>query len=492
MTKKQTETIKSRVFSGLIWTFLERTVSQSVTLILSVVLARLLSPTEYGLIAIVMVFISIADVFITSGFGNSLIQKKDADNLDFSSVFYFSFLLSWILYLILYLIAPIISNYYDMPELTLVMRVLSLYIPIIGFNTVQQAFVSKQMLFKNFFVATLSGSIISAIIGIICAYTGWGVWALVVQRISNAMINTVVLWRIVKWRPRLEYSFNRMKGIISYGWKLLASSLLGTFAENITNLIIGKRFSSSDLAYYTQGSTYPRQIGLTINNTISKVIFPTLTHYQDDNLKTKLIMRRAIKTATYIMTPMLFGLAVVAEPLTRVLLTDDWIGIAVYIQIFAVYYSFIPIHTINLQGIKAIGRSDLFLKLEIIKRFFGLAILLFTVLMFDSAIVIALGMILQTIISCFINAFPNSKLLNYGYIEQLKDILPNMVVSIIMSISIYLLVLLDLNDLMLLIVQVVSGMSIYLLLSYLFRIDSFKYLYEIIIEKIIMMKRRKE
>lgn len=491
MKSNQSNTIKSKVFSGLIWTFFERTFSQGITLVLSVILARLLSPNEYGLIAIVMVFISIADIFITSGFGNSLIQKKNADTLDFSSVFYFSIILSLVLYLILYAIAPIISLYYEMPELTIVMRVLGLYIPIIGFNTVQQAFVSKHMMFKKFFVATLSGSILSGLIGIIFALLGGGVWALVVQRLSNAMINTIVLWRIVRWRPRLEYSFQRMKGLISYGWKLLLSSLISNISENLTNLVIAKKFTTNDLAYYTQGSTYPRQIGLNINNTISKVLFPTLTQFQDNTLKIKMVMRRAIKVSTYIMTPMLIGLAVIAEPFVNVLLTDKWIGIVVYIQIFSIYYAFIPLHTINLQAIKAIGRSDLILKLEILKRLVGLTILFITIFFFNSPIIIALGMIIQSVTSGIVNAYPNKKLLNYGYSEQIRDIFPNIFVAVVMGILINFLNVFDLSSLLLLSLQVCLGIVIYILISYLIKIDSYIYLSNIIFEKIISLRERR-
>jgi len=488
---KQISKIKNKVFSGLIWTFFERIASQSFTLLLSLVLARLLSPNDFGLIAIVMVFISLADVFITSGFGNSLIQKKDADNLDFSSVFYFSIVLSCVLYIILFITAPYISAYFEMQDLDMVMRVLGLYLPIIGFNIVQQAFVSKNMMFKKFFVSTLIGTLISAFIGIIYALYGGGVWALVAQRLSSAMINTIVLWRIIKWRPSLEYSFVRMKGIISYGWKLLASSLIASLSENLTNLVIGKKFSSQDLAFYTQGSTYPRQIGTNINNTISKVLFPVLSEYQDDLLKMKLMMRRSIKTGTYILTPMLIGLAVTAEPLVKLLLTERWIEVVPFIQIFSVYYIFIPIHTINLQAIKAIGRSDLFLKLEIIKRIIGLIILFITVVFFDSVIIIALGMIIQTLISCFINSYPNKGLLNYGYYEQLCDIAPNVTISIFMGIFIFSMSLFKLNSIILLILQVIFGVIVYIFISYLFKLDSFKYIRNSILGQIKIRREKK-
>ncbi|WP_051910458.1 lipopolysaccharide biosynthesis protein [Carnobacterium pleistocenium] len=479
----QSNKMKSKVFSGIIWTFLERTASQSVTLILSIILARLLSPDEYGVISIVMIFISVANVFITSGFGNALIQKKNADNLDFSSVFYFSFFLSLALYIILFFAAPIISFYYRMPELTMVMRVLGLYIPIIGFNAVQEALVSKYMMFKKFFISTLSGTILSAIIGIICAYLGAGVWALVAQRLSNVLINTIVLWRIVEWRPTLEYSFTRMKSIISYGWKLFVSSLIGSLSDNLRNFIIGIKFSPEALALYTQGNSYPNQIGTNINSTISKVLFPALSEFQDDLEKTRHIMRRAIKISTYIMTPMLIGLAAIANPLVKLLLTDEWLGIVEYIQIFSIYFIFIPIHTINLQVIKAIGRSDLFLKLEIIKRTYGLLILFITVFFFNSVTTIALGMVLQTLISCFVNASPNKKILKYGYIQQMRDIVPNLVVSFVMGICVYSINLLNLNLIQLLLLQVIVGAITYILISYMFRLDSFKYLSSIILSK---------
>lgn len=476
--------VRKKVFLGLFWTFLERSLSQGITLIVSIILARLLLPEEFGLIAIVMAFITIAEVFITSGFGNSLVQKKNADDLDFSSMFFFSVFISWIIYGLLFVLAPLISRYYENQDLTLILRVLSLYIPLLGFNVVPQAIIIKKMIFKKLFFTTLSSTIFSAILGIVIAYLGGGVWALVVQKLSNALVNTVILFIIVRWTPKLTYSRYRMKSLISYGWKLMAASTISSIFENLNSLIIGKRFSPQELAFFTQGQSYPRQIGTNINSTISRVMFPALSGYQSDVKKMKIMVRRSIKTSTFIMSPLLVGLALISEPLIKLLLTEKWMGIVPFIQIFSIYYIFVPVHTVNLQAIKALGRSDLFLKLELIKRFYGVSILLLMLAIFDTVTSIALGMIAQTLISCIVNSFPNKKLISYGYFEQFKDIIPNIGISAMMGIFVFTIsYFFDFNNVNSIIFKIGIGFLFFITTSILFKNDSYIYLRTIIFSK---------
>ena len=303
------------VVKGFIWRFAERCGAQLVSFIVSIVLARLLVPEDYGTIALVTVFTVILQVFVDSGLGTALIQKKDADDLDFSSVFYFNFVVCLVLYAGMFMAAPYIAKFYDDISLTPVIRVLSLTIVISGVKGIQQAYVSRNMLFKKFFFSTIGGTIFSAFLGIGMAYVGFGVWALVAQQLSNTMIDTLILWITVKWRPKKMFSWQRLKELLAFGWKLLVSALLDTGYNNLRNLIIGKMYSPTDLAFYNQGDKFPKIIITNINTSIDSVLLPTMSNSQDDRERIKQMTRRAIKTSTYVMAPLMMGLAFCAEPI---------------------------------------------------------------------------------------------------------------------------------------------------------------------------------
>lgn len=472
------DNLKGRVLSGLVWRFGERMSAQLVTFIVSIVLARLLSPNDYGAIALVMVFITIANVFVVFGFGSSLIQKKDADNIDFSSVFYFNIVFSILIYGILYIFAPYIASFYKIDILSPVLRVLGIRIIIAGVNSVQQAYVSRHMLFKRFFWSTLFGTLLSGIVGISMAYMGYGIWALVAQYLTNTTVDTIVLWFTVKWRPDFVFSVSRMKDMFSYGWKLLCSGLLDTGYNQLRSLVIGKMYSASDLAFYDRGKQYPSLIVDNINTSISSVLFPAISQEQDDKSRVKAMTRRAIKTSSYIMWPMMIGLGIVAQPLITLMLTEKWIACVPFLQISCFIYGFMPIHTANLEAIKAVGRSDLFLKLEIIKKIMGISVLLIS--MKHGVMAIALSGVVTTLISCFINAYPNIKLLNYTYGQQIKDILPSLLLASFMGIIIYPIKFVIQGEFILIAIQVVVGAIIYILCSALLKVDTFMYMLSLI------------
>lgn len=473
----------NKVISNLIWKFSERMLAQIVTFVVSIVLARLLSPMEYGTIALVMVFITIADVFANAGFGNALIQKLHVDNIDYSSVLYFSLGISFIVYGMLFISAPYIADFYHSQTLCSVLRVLGLRVPIAAFNSVQQAYVSKNMLFKRFFFSTLFGTLLSGAVGCVMAYNGFGIWALVGQYLTNTIVDTTVLWFTVRWRPNLVFSFKRVKTLFSFGWKLLVSSLIDTGYQQLRSLVIGGKYTSSDLAYYNRGQQYPQLVVTNVNTSISSVLFPAISKNQENLETVKNMTRRAIKTSSYIMWPLMFGLAVISKPLVLWMLTDKWLPCVPYLQIACFNYAFWPIHTANLEALKAIGRSDLFLKMEIVKKVIGLVLLIGS--MNYGVMAIALSMIVSTILSSFINAYPNSKILKYSYIDQIKDMLPSILLSLFMSIVIYPISFVIDNSLLLIIVQILIGGMIYILLSRIFRLESFMYI-------INMIKNRKK
>lgn len=471
---------KIKIFNNLIWKFSERISAQAITFIVSIILARLLSPSDYGVIAILLVFIIIADVFVNAGFGNALIQKKDADDLDFSSVFYCGLACSIIIYAIIYFCAPIIAEFYNMPVLEKTLQVLAMRIPIAAVNSVQQAYVSRKMQFKKFFYSTLSGTAISAIVGIMLAYNGFGVWALIWQYLSNALVNTVVLFCVINWQPRLIFSFNRLKNLFNYGWKLLLSGLLDTGYNSLSSLFIGKFYTPLDLAFFDTGKKFPMLIVNNINATISSVLFPALASEQDDQDKIKAHIRKAIKISSYIMWPMMFGIAICAEDIISIVLTDKWLSAAPYLQIACITYGLWPIHTANLQAINAMGRSDIFLKLEIIKKIMGIAGLLISIQY--GVLAIALSEMIIGVISTFVNSFPNKALLNYTYFEQIKDIFSNFLIAFIMTIILMIIPIEKLNFGCLenLLLKIVFGVAIYIFLSVILNNSTFKYLLSMI------------
>ena len=463
------------VTTNFFWRFFERCGAQLVAFVVSIILARLLDPAVYGEIALIMVFTTILQVFVDSGLGTALIQKKNADDLDFSSVFYFNIAVCLVLYGVMFVTAPFIADFYHLPHLTPVIRVLSLTLIVSGVRNIQQSYVSKNLIFKKFFFATIGGTLGSAVVGIAMAYMGYGVWALVGQQLTNVTLGTLILWAIVHWRPKLMFSLQRLKGLFNYGWKLLVSALIDTGYNHLRHLIIGRIYTAKDLAFYNQGSLFPSVIVANINTSIDSVLLPAMAAEQDDKERVRSMTRRAISISTYIMMPVMMGLAVCAEPLVRLTLTEKWLPCVPFLRIYCFTYAFWPVHTANLNAIKALGRSDLFLKLEIIKKIIGLAAILLT--MNISVIAMAYSLFITCILGQLINSWPNKKLLGYHYLAQLKDMLPQIILSTIMGVAIYCINFTGLNDLATLALQIIAGAVIYSFLSKLFKIESFTYIW---------------
>lgn len=476
-------TLKSKTISGLLWKFAERIGAQAITFILSIILARLLTPSDYGAIAILLIFITFADVFVNAGFGSALIYKKGADNLDFSSVFYFNFIFSVFVYAVIYLAAPYITSFYNIPILQPTLRVLALRIPVAAINSVQQAYVSRNMQFKKFFYSTLTGTAVSAVVGIIMAYNGYGVWSLVGQYLSNAIINTLVLFSVISWRPQLMFSFQRLRSLFNYGWKLLFSSLLDNGYQSLNSLLIGKFYTPTDLAFFDTGQKFPMVIVNNINSSISSVLFPALASEQDKPERVKAHTRKAIQISSYIMWPMMLGMAVCADNIISLVLTNKWLPAVPYLQIACITYGLWPIHTANLQAINAMGRSDIFLKLEIIKKVISITVLLISIQY--GVMAVALSGIFIGVISTFINAYPNGYLLKYTYSEQIRDILPSFLCASVMALAVYF------SDKFVdyiyfkLMIQVGVGILIYVIISKIFNLDSFEYLVVLLKQKIL-------
>lgn len=469
-------TTKNGIGNGIFWKLLERFGVQGSQFILQLILARILSPEHYGVLSLMVIFTTLANVFIQNGFNTALIQNKDVTEEDYSSVFWVSLGIAGVLYGVIFLSAPLIGAFYEMPEIVLPLRVMALMLLPGAMNSVQLARVSREMDFKKVFTSNLSGILAAGIAGIAVALLGGGLWALVVQTMLNVVVVCVVMFFTVGWRPRMVCNFARIRVLFRFGWKLLVSGLLDTLYQDLRSLVIGKKYDSGTLGYYNRGKNFPQFIITAVNGTVQSVMLPALSAKQDDQAQAKTLMRNSVMLSSYILFPMMAGLAGVATPLVRLLLTEKWVPCVPYMQIYCFTLAFYPVHSCNLQAINAMGRSDIFLKLEVIKKAVGIAALIVAVFCFDSPIAIAMTGAFTTVISCFINASPNRKLIGYDYFEQMKDIMPSFVMSLGMLACVLAVQLLKMNDLLTLLVQITAGVAVYVLASMILRPKPFLFL----------------
>ncbi len=478
MAEAKINNLKQKTIAGILWKFGERFSAQFVSTIVSILLARILMPEEYGVIALVLVFINIANVFVMSGFGSALVQKDKVDDLDYTSIFYVSLFISIALYAIIFFCAPLIATAYGKEIVTPVLRVLALKLPLGSISSVQNSVLARKMQFRKTFFATLAGTIISGVAGVVMAKMGFGIWALVAQYLLSSVIGIIVLAFILKWFPRLRISLKRVIVLLRFGWKLLVSALLDVGYKEVRSLIIGFKYSSEDLAYYNKGNHYPGLVVNNVNNSISAVLLSAMSRKQKDRKKIKEVTRQSIRGFSYIIFPCMIGLAAIAKPFVSVLLTDKWLPIVPYLYIACFTFSFYHVHTSNLTAMQALGKSGLFLTLEIIKKSVGLIILLCS--MWFGVFWIALSAILSSVIGMIINIYPNKKLINYGILEQLKDMLPAFLLSIAMGVPVYFMQYLSVYTpiplWVTLILQVIVGIGIYIGLSILTKNKEFHFI----------------
>lgn len=473
--------LKSKTISGLIWRFGERITAQVISFIVSVVLARILLPEEYGIIAIVTIFINIANVFVTSGLGTSLIQKKDSDNLDFSSMFWASIFLSFFLYLIIFMVSPLIAKIYNNDLLIIVLRIMAIKLPIAAFSSIQQAYVSKKMMYKKFFLSTLFGTFVSAIVGIYMAFSGFGVWALVTQYLVNSIVDTVVLFFTIKWRPSFKFSYKRFIELFKFGWKIMAASLIGTIFDQLRGLVIGIKYSTKDLAFNNKGEQIPNLISINLNTTLDSVLFSSISKIQDDRVKVKQTLKTMLKISAFCFSPILFGLAATSNSLITILLTEKWLPCVPFLQIVCIQQLMGLINTVNMQAIKAIGKSDIILKLEFIKKPLYLIILLIT--MQFGPLAICIGNAVYGIVALFINCKYNKELFNYGLLEELKDIFYYFILSILMYVFVSIVGLIKINIFLVFIIQVIVGVLFYLGISLIFKVEIIDYIKNFLLKR---------
>ena len=445
-------------------------------------MARILTPEDYGLVGMLAIFIAVSQSLIDSGFSQALIRKQDRSEIDNSTVFYFNIGVGAILYLILFFSAPLIASFYNEPQLVPITRIIGLSLVFNSLVVVQRALLTINLDFKTQAKASFVGVIISGAIGITMAYTGFGVWAIVWQQISNLAVVTVLLWILSRWKPIWAYSWKSFRELFSFGSKLLASGLLDTIFRNLYLIVIGKFFKASDLGYYTRAHQFTDFASSNITGIFQRVTYPVLCTIQNDDTRLSNVYRRLLRTSAFIIFPLMTGMAAVAKPMVISFLTEKWLFSAVLIQILCFSQMWYPVHAINLNLLQVKGRSDLFLKLEIIKKALTVIVLCITLPM--GLIPLCIGTIFSSIIALIINTHYTGKLINLGFLKQMKDLLPTLLLSLATGMIVYLTVTyINMASWLALIVGVIEGIVLYIGMAKILRFNEFTELITIIRRK---------
>lgn len=464
---------KPSIFSGFVWKLLERSGVSVIHFVIQIVLARLLDPEYYGVLAVMMVFITIANQFIQDGFQTALVQNKDVTEEDYSSVLWLALLVAAVMYALVFVGAPLIAVFYDAPGIEQPLRVLSLMLFPGALNLIQQAKVTREMDFKRVFYSSTVGALLSGAAALVIAFLGGGLWALVVKSILDVLVASVIMYFTVPIRLRFAFNLKRIKVLFSFGWKLLASTTLGTLYDNLSKLIIGKKYSLEALGHYEKGNQFPMLIINTVNEAVESVMLPAMAAEQDETRKVRELMRNSIRMSSYLMVPMMVGLAAVAEPLVRLMLTEKWLPCVPYMQMCCLGMMTYQLDSCNLQAVNAMGRSDIFLKLEIVKKVIDIPFLMIAVFCFRSPLAIAAYEMISGWAILFVNAYPNKKLIGYSGLQQVKDILPTLAISGVMWACVMLCGRFCagamLPDLMTLVIEVLVGVAVYVLVSVIFK-----------------------
>lgn len=485
--------LKQKALSGILWKLMENGGTQGIQLLTTIILARLVDPVDYGPISLTAIFISVATILVQSGFGMSLVQRQDVTEADFSSALWLSMAVALLMSIVFFVISPFVAAYYRSPAVKDVLRVLSVILFFNAGQSVNNGILARKMEFSKIFRASLTAVLSSGTVGITMAYLGFGVWALAAQQILYFGVQCVMLWVQTKFRPSLTVSMARTKLLFSFGWKLLVSNVLNTLYLDVSGLIIGKmKGSATDLAYYSKGKQFPQYLGANFNTAIQAALFPAYAATQADPARLLAMLRRSISSSAYVITPLLLGMAAVAEPLVSILLTDKWLPCVPYLRIACITYALYPLDSAILHAFNALGRSDVYLKLELVKKAFGAALLLIAVFLFKSPLMVALGIAATNAFSVLINMPSIKKLLCYRFADQFKDILPQQLLSVMMFGAVYALTGLGLSPWPTLLIQVFSGAVVYLGLSWLIKLPAYTFLIRSIKEYLINRKRRKQ
>ena len=456
--------LTDKVAKGVFWVLMEKFGIQAAHFAVTLVLARLLTPNDYGTVALLSVFVSVSNVLVDSGFSKALVQKKDASQTDFDTVFYISMALAAVLYSALFLFSPLIAMFYDVPELKSMLRFLALSLVFHSINNVQTAEMNRKMLFHLSFRISWARVLVSSAVGISLAFAGCGPWALVWASVSGGVASVIARQLVIRWRPTLSFSWDSARALFRFGWKMMAASLLNAAFSNLYALVIGKFYTKADLAFVKKGSHIPKLLGNTVDATLSKVTFPALVRLQDDPAKLRNAMRRMIQCSTFVVFPMMACCALVAEPLVDLMYGDRWLPIVPYVQIACFVVSFRPFDTINFQAINARGRSDIYLRLIVLRRAAGLAVMALA-LPYGVLPFMICAAIIHGPVGVVMNSLPNRRVLKYTIAMQVCDVLPSLALSAVLAAVVLCIGCIPVGRELLLFPQIVSGFAVYGILA---------------------------
>ena len=454
------ESLKHKTVRGTVWSTVERFSIQGISFLVMIIMARILTPADYGLIGMLTVFIAVSQSLVDSGFSQALIRKLDRSEVDNSTVFYFNIVVGLLLYLLLFVCAPLIADFYDQPMLVPLTRVLSLGIPVNSLVVVHRALLTVDIDFKTQAKASLVAALVSGIVGIAMAYGGFGVWSIVAYQLSSLFINMLLLWILFRWKPEWIFSWRSFRELFGFGSKLALSGIIDTIYRNIYLIVIGKFFNTADLGYYTRAQQFADFPSANVSGIIQRVTYPVLCTIQNDDERLRDVYRRFLRLSAFVVFPLMIGLAAVAHPFIILVLTDKWEFTAVLLQIMCLYMMWYPVHAINLNLLQVKGRSDLFLKLEIIKKIVGVTILCVTLPFGLTAM--CWGGVLSSILSLVINTHYTGILIQVGFLRQIRDLVPTMIYSLLMGVLVWTIVSLIESNLLALILGVGAGVVFYL------------------------------
>jgi O-antigen/teichoic acid export membrane protein len=476
-------TLKQKTVSGLIWSFVDTMAGQGITFIVGIILARLLSPREFGLIGMITVFIAVSESFINSGFSSALIRKKDCTNTDYSTVFYFNLAAGILFFLLLYLSAPAISSFFDEPELKAVVQVMGIVLIIDSLTIIQRTILTKRIDFKLQARISVIASIGSGIVAIAMAFNGFGVWALVAQRLVKQGLNSLFLWIWNRWKPMLVFSVKSFKELFGFGSKLLISGLIDTLYRNVYYIIIGKFFSAQELGFYTKANEFKNLPSQNLNGIIGRVTYPVLSTLQDDIPRLRNNYQKLIRSVMFITFILMIGMAAVAEPMIHTLIGAKWEPAIIYLQMLCFVGMMYPLHALNLNMLQVQGRSDLFLKLEIIKKIIAIPTIVIGVF-FGIKMMIG-GMMVNTLIAYYLNSYWSGVKIGYSFKQQVKDIVPSFILALTMGIAVYFLgELLPFSYIVKLIIQILFGAIFVFVFCEITKFKDYIFVKELVLEKI--------
>ena len=474
-------TLKDKTVKGVVWSSIDRFTSQGISFVFSLLIARMLMPSDYGVIAMLGIFMAVSGCFIDSGFSTALVRKIDRTETDFSTVFYFNNVVAILFYGLLWLASPIIADFYDLPLLEDVTKVVGLNLVIGALGGIQNAKLSIAIDFKTRAKISVITTLFTGIVGLYLAYCGYGVWALVFQALSSNILRTILLWSYVKWKPQWLFSWKSFREMFSFGSKVLASGLLDTTYNNLYTIVIGKCFSSAALGVYSRADGLANFPSSNITGVLQNVTFPVLSSIQNDEERLAIGYKKLLRLSAFIIFPLMVGLAAVADPFIRLVLTDKWEGTIYYLQILCFSLMWYPIHAINLNLLMAKGRSDYFLKLEVIKKIQGVIILCITVPL--GLVAMCYGRIASSLISLVWNTYYTKKIIGYGYTQQMKDLMHILLHTLVMGAITYWVVCMLPNLWLKLIVGILAGMAYYIAGAYLMKFEEMK-------ELLLILKRK--